>query len=927
MSESDLNGPGVTAQVLEGQAGEMPVAPAELVRRADGLLKQGETAQAEPLYRQALDRDPGQLRAYQQLAAIALGRDDIEGALALLAAGLERKPTNAALIHARSKALRQAGRFGEALDALRPALDQQPPLPDLVIQAADLARLAGDLDESRRLLLALGLSVKGVGSEAVRLARAYREADRRIDAIELMRAAEAAAPDDPGILGFYADLLMAFDRDCDPQELERVLVRRNQMDPGHLRTLLALASLREEAGHKEEAVALLEQARTRHPTHPKPYLLLSALARADSADAAIAWLDAGLEGGAEPNLLLREKGRLLTSQGALEAAESTQRSLLALGGKGKGGSAAARLDLIATLRRQGRLKEAMELIGTEFPERADVREGLRLVGDLRTSGRTADALDLIQKILASHPHDTTALLVLVAVLQAKEAYGEAQAVVEQVLKIDPTLGRGYSMLADIQWNARSATAALATLDLGFAVAGPSAELYATAARIHFHRGEDAAAAARLREGLEAFPGNRNLLRAAIDQCIVSGRFGDLDPLLDALPDTPEQRSAKRVFKARCAMAHLRYEDAVTVLTEAEAETPDNYNVWIHHLLAAMPRLRMDDARRAEKRLRGLVRDDPDHVRAARKVGFFRELFNDMLTDPAAAVAGSDAVARNDLDRLSTVVRDFPDSTGVALALVVALRRAGRLPGPKPGRAVAASPIPRRVVQFWDAPEPPEDLRAFIESWGKLNPNWTHTLFSVDSAREFLAQNMPGPVLQAFQAARHPAHKADIFRLAVLLRDGGIYADIDDRCMGPLDQLCAGASLVLRHEHLGSIGNNFIACRPGHPLVGKALMGAVKATLEGHSEAIWLSTGPGLLTRAFAQLYATDAPLRAEMETQTRLLPDFVLRHFVAFGLHAVYKSTEQHWVQQQFGGRPAASRHKAAESEREVPIALAATGD
>lgn len=927
MSESDVNGLGAAAQGLDAQAGEMPVAPAELVRRADGLLKQSEPHQAEPLYRQALARDPGQLRAYQQLATIAFGRGDIEGALALLAAGLERKPTNAALIHARSKALRQAGRFGEALDALRPALDQQSPLPDLVIQAADLARLSGDLDESRRLLFALGLSVKGVGSELVRLARAYREADRPLDAIELMRAADAAAPDDPGILGLYADLLMAFDRDCDAAELERVLVRRNQMDPGHLRTLLALASLREVSGRREEAVALLEQAQTRHPTHPKPYLQLAALVRADSSDAAIAWLDAGLERGAEPKLLLREKGRLLASQGAFDAAESTQRSLLALGGEGKGGSADARLDLVATLRRQGRLKEAVELIGTEFPTRTDVRAGMRLVGDLRTDGRTAEALDLIQRILTAHPQDTSALLVLVAILQGKEAYGEAQAVVEQALKIDPTLGRGYAMLADIQWNTRSAASALATLDLGLSLAGPGAELYAMAARIHFHRGEDAAADARLREGLEAFPGNRNLLRAAIDQCIVSGRFGDVDPLLDALPDTPEQRSAKRVFKARCAMAHLRYEEAVTVLSEAEAETPDNYNVWIHHLLAAMPRLRMDDARRAQKHLRGLVRDDPDHVRAARKVGFFSELFNDMVTDPAAAVAGSDAVARNDLDRLSAVVRDFPDSTGVALALVVALRRAGRLPGPKPGRAAAASLIPRRVCQFWDSPEPPEDLHAFIESWGKLNPNWTHTLFSVESAREFLASNMPAPVLHAFQAARHPAHKADIFRLAALLRDGGIYADIDDRCTGPLDQLCAGASLVLRHEHLGSIGNNFIACRPGHPLVGKALMGAVKATLEGHSEAIWLSTGPGLITRTFAQLYATDAPIRAEMEAQTRLLPDFVLRHFVAFGLHAVYKSTEQHWVQQQFGGRPAAGRQKEAESKEEAPIAFAVPGD
>lgn len=927
MSESDVNGLGVAALMPEGQAGEMPVAPAELVRRADGLLKQGEPTQAEPLYRQALARDPGQLRAYQQLATITLGRGDIEGALALLASGLERKPTNAALIHAQSKALRQAGRFGEALETIRPLMEQVPPVESAYIQAAEIERLSGNLESARTLLFTLGPAVRGVAAEMIRLARALRDAGRLPEAIALMREAHVAVPGEMGVLNLYAELLGKAGAASDPEEFERVLALRLDAEPGHGRTLLALAARRIAQERREEAFALLRQASEANPTDPHPYLRRAALVHEHDVGAALNALDEGLSHLPMSEPLAREKARILSSLGRDGEAEAALRPLLAESGGELRGSAVLRLDMIAAIRRQGRLDEARDLLGTAFASSAEVREGLRLVGDLRTSGRTADALDLIQKILASHPHDTAALLVLVAVLQGKEAYGEAQAVVEQVLKIDPTLGRGYSMLADIQWNARSAAAALATLDLGFAVAGPSAELYAMAAKIHVHRGEDAAAAARLREGLEAFPSNRNLLRAAIDQCIVSGRFGDLDPLLDALPDTPEQRSAKRVFKARCAMAHLRYEEAVTELTEAETETPDNYNVWIHHLLAAMPRLRMDDARRADKRLRGLVRDDPDHARAARKVGFFSELFNDMVTDPAAMVAGRNALACNDLDRLSAVVRDFPDSTGVALALVVALRRAGRLPGPKPGRAAAASPIPHRVFQFWDAPEPPEDLRAFIESWGKLNPNWTHTLFSVDSAREFLAHNMPGPALQAFQAARHPAHKADIFRLAVLLRDGGIYADIDDRCMGPLDQLCAGASLVLRHEHLGSIGNNFIACRPGHPLVGKALMGAVKATLEGHSEAIWLSTGPGLLTRTFAQLYATDASLRAEMETQTRLLPDFVLRHFVAFGLHAVYKSTEQHWVQQQFGGRPAASRHKAAESEQEAPIALAATGD
>ncbi len=746
-------------------------APAELIRRADELLTQKQPDLAEALYLQALEGDRALLRAYHKLASLTLARGGTEQALAFAQAGLALKPGNAALLHEKAKALRQAGHFAAALDTLRPLLAQMPPRPALLLQAAELARQLGALDEARAHLLRLDLGEKGAKAEVERLVRAYREAKRPAEALDLVRTMQTGSQSDPRLLGAHADLLLALGTAADPHELEDILVRRLENEPSHLKSLLALAALREAGGDRDAAAALLDRARTAHPTHPKPYLRLSALWGRDRPEAAIAWIDRGVDAGAETAPLLREKGRLLASNGRLEAAETIQRALVAGHPEGSE-AAAARLDLVSTLRLQGRLDEASELLGTRFATPAEVREAIRLVKDLPRKGRASAAVSLIGKVIARHPRNTAALLAYASLLRELEAYTKAQEMVGRALDIDPTLARAYCLLADLQWQTQSAAAAFATLDAGFARATPSPELYVLAGRIHFQRGEDATATARLQEGLKLFPDHRALLRAAIDQAILSGRLRDIDPLLDALADTPEQRSARCVFRSRRAMVAFRYEEAAAELKPAEMDTPESHSVWIQHLQVAMSCLDMAEARRAERQLRALTRAE-GNARATRKVGFFSELFNDMATDPAALVAGRNALLKNDLPQLCAAVRDFPDSTAVALALVVALRRWGHLRGPKPVPATSPPLIPRRVAQFWDSPEPPEDLRAFIESWTALNPGWSHTLYSVASARDFLATHMPAAVLQAFLAARHPAHKADLFRLALLLKTGGV----------------------------------------------------------------------------------------------------------------------------------------------------------
>ncbi|MGV3548657.1 tetratricopeptide repeat protein, partial [Rhizobium sp.] len=259
----------------------------------------------------------------------------------------------------------------------------------------------------------------------------------------------------------------------------------------------------------------------------------------------------------------------------------------------------------------------------------------------------------------------------------------------------------------------------------------------------------------------------------------------------------------------------------------------------------------------------------------------RELPADQQTEALLATAGAN-----------------PDSTAAALALVLHLRKAGMLEG---RRRHAALIIPKRILQFWDTPKVPPDITAYMETWRRVNPGWTHELFDSSTALEFVAAKCAPDVRAAFLRARDATMKSDLFRLAWLHEGGGVYADADDVCTGPLHSVVAGGfSFVGYQEDLGSVGNNFIAVAPRHPMISLALEAACTAILRGDGDMVWLSTGPGLLSRAFAT-WLSSCPDLADALSETLLLERGELTAVCAPHCHASYKFTPKHWSKGIFG--------------------------
>jgi mannosyltransferase OCH1-like enzyme len=109
-------------------------------------------------------------------------------------------------------------------------------------------------------------------------------------------------------------------------------------------------------------------------------------------------------------------------------------------------------------------------------------------------------------------------------------------------------------------------------------------------------------------------------------------------------------------------------------------------------------------------------------------------------------------------------------------------------------------------------------------------NWEYRLYTDDSARRYILDNFPSLFAQAFDTLIPGAYKADFFRYLVLMKEGGIYADVDVMLETNLDHLIRpGLSFFVPRDVVGEcvdqafcLWNGLIGAVPGHPIIIQAV---------------------------------------------------------------------------------------------------------
>jgi mannosyltransferase OCH1-like enzyme len=126
-------------------------------------------------------------------------------------------------------------------------------------------------------------------------------------------------------------------------------------------------------------------------------------------------------------------------------------------------------------------------------------------------------------------------------------------------------------------------------------------------------------------------------------------------------------------------------------------------------------------------------------------------------------------------------------------------------------------IPHVFHQIWLGPEPPpREFGSFRDSWRKHHPGWELRLWGED--------DLPGDLRNAaiYERERQPVERADILRLELLWKFGGVYLDIDMECLRPIDALVDGLDFFGTEIKPGRVTNTVIGAAPLHPILDLAL---------------------------------------------------------------------------------------------------------
>ncbi len=93
-------------------------------------------------------------------------------------------------------------------------------------------------------------------------------------------------------------------------------------------------------------------------------------------------------------------------------------------------------------------------------------------------------------------------------------------------------------------------------------------------------------------------------------------------------------------------------------------------------------------------------------------------------------------------------------------------------------------IPRQIWILWyqGLSEAPFIVRKCIDSWINENPNWDVIVLDKDNLNDYIDDALPPEKMEKLSFTK----RSDLFRLQLLTKFGGVWADATTLCMKPLD---------------------------------------------------------------------------------------------------------------------------------------------
>ena len=115
---------------------------------------------------------------------------------------------------------------------------------------------------------------------------------------------------------------------------------------------------------------------------------------------------------------------------------------------------------------------------------------------------------------------------------------------------------------------------------------------------------------------------------------------------------------------------------------------------------------------------------------------------------------------------------------------------------------------------------PGEFAEWARTWRVKHPEWSYELWTDENLPPLVNRELFDAVGRRVPEPSRYRLQADLLRCELLVRFGGLYTDLDNECLRPVDDLMENQTFVVAMEPVidDHIPNDFIAARINHPLL-------------------------------------------------------------------------------------------------------------
>ena len=200
-------------------------------------------------------------------------------------------------------------------------------------------------------------------------------------------------------------------------------------------------------------------------------------------------------------------------------------------------------------------------------------------------------------------------------------------------------------------------------------------------------------------------------------------------------------------------------------------------------------------------------------------------------------------------------------------------------------------IPKHALIYWDSDSPSPSVLGVLDAWETVCPDWSVTLHSRNSARDFIEAHYGADIAALFMSCRIPAMQSDVLRVLWALKLGGVYMDLTFQPRAEPLFGYPGCTLTVPRWAHGRIVNGVFAAQRNSPELMKVKTAILNNISQRRSDGVWGITGPGAWIEALGQ----------EERPGFGIIPHQTLFHdYIRYsGYESSTRGTDAHWSVQQ----------------------------